>query len=287
MKLFRFGAKRAEGPGLVASDGSLRDVSAFGEDYDEHFFETDGLERLALFARDRLATCPLVPDGVRLGPCIARPSKIVCVGRNYPAHAAEPAAELPKEPVLFMKATSALSGPYDDVVLPPLAAKADWEVELAVVIGRTARYVSREGAKKFVAGFALFNDYTERAFQRERSGQWTKGKSADSFAPIGPFLVTPDELRAADLVLKLSVNGVEHQCASTSEMLFDIPTLIAYVSEFMTLLPGDVLSTGTPEGVGFGQRPPIFLAPGDIVEFSGEGLGSARQRVVAWEGGLA
>jgi 2-keto-4-pentenoate hydratase/2-oxohepta-3-ene-1,7-dioic acid hydratase in catechol pathway len=287
MKLFRFGAKQRERPGLVASDGSLRDVSAIAEDYDERFLESGGLERLASLARDGLEACPLVPKGARLGPCIARPCKIVCVGRNYPAHAAETGAELPKEPLLFMKAPSALSGPYDDVVLPPGATKADWEVELAVVIGRAARHVSREQALEYVAGFALFNDYTERAFQKERSGQWTKGKSADSFAPIGPYLVTPDAIRAAAVELRLSVNGVERQRASTAEMHFDVPTLIAYVSEFMTLLPGDVLSTGTPDGVGMGQRPPLFLAPGDIVEYGAEGLGSARQRVVAWQGGAA
>lgn len=284
MKLFRHGAPGAERPGFVASDGSLRDVTAFGEDYGERFFETGGLERLWGFAARELSACPVVSEGTRLGPCIARPCKIVCVGRNYPAHAAETGAEVPKEPLLFMKAPSALSGPYDDVVLPPGANQGDYEVELAVVIGRAARYVSREQALDYVAGYALFNDYTERSFQHARSGQFTKGKSADSFAPIGPYLVTRDELDAAAVELSLSVNGSERQRASTSAMLFDLPTLIAYTSEFMTLLPGDVLSTGTPEGVGFGRKPPLFLAPGDLVEFEGSGLGSARQRVVAFRG---
>lgn len=287
MRLFRFGPRNAERPGLVALDGSHRDVQAFGEDYGERFFESGGLDRLERFARERLADCPLVPEGARLGPCIVRPCKIVCVGRNYPAHAAETGAEVPKEPLLFMKAPSALSGPFDDVVLPPGAEKADWEVELAVVIGKTARYVARERALEHVAGFALFNDYTERAFQRERSGQFDKGKSADSFAPIGPYLVTPDALDPQATELFLSVNGVERQRASTAEMLFDVATLIAYTTEFMTLVPGDVLSTGTPEGVGLGHKPPVFLRPGDLVEYGSTGLGSARQRVVAWEGTTA
>jgi 2,4-diketo-3-deoxy-L-fuconate hydrolase len=283
VKLFRFGSRGAERPGLVAADGSLRDASAFGEDYGEPFFASDGLARLERFAAERLDGCPAIPAGARLGSCVARPCKIVCVGQNYPAHAAETGVAIPKEPLLFMKAPSALSGPYDDVVLPPGALKADWEVELAVVIGRSARYVTREAALDCVAGFALFNDYTERAFQRERSGQFTKGKSADSFAPIGPFLVTRDEVDASRIELSLSVNGVERQRETTGAMLFDVPTLVSYVSEFMTLLPGDVLSTGTPQGAGFAQQPPVFLAPGDSVEFAGGVLGSARQRVVAWE----
>jgi 2-keto-4-pentenoate hydratase/2-oxohepta-3-ene-1,7-dioic acid hydratase in catechol pathway len=262
----------------------LRDVSALVEDYDEQFFGSGGLARLEALAAEGLERSPLVPAGARLGPCVARPCKIVCVGRNYPEPAAGNGPELPKEPLLFMKAPSAHSGPYDDVVLPPGAAKTDWEVELAVVIGRTARYVTSAGALDHVAGFALFNDYTERSFQRERSGQFTKGKSADSFAPIGPFLVTPDAVDPAAVELSLSVNGVERQRASTGTMLFDVPALIAYVSEFMTLLPGDVISTGTPAGAGFAQQPPVFLAPGDVVEFAGGPLGSARQRVVTWEG---
>jgi 2,4-didehydro-3-deoxy-L-rhamnonate hydrolase len=284
MKLFRFGPSGAERPGLVAGDGSLRDVSSLAEDYGERFFESGGLERLGRVTEAELSACPLVASDVRLGPCVARPCKIVCVGRNYPAHAAETGAEVPKEPLLFMKAPSALSGPFDDVVLPPGARKADWEVELAVVIGRAARYVARERALEYVAGYALFNDYTERSYQRERGGQWTKGKSADTFAPIGPYLVTPDSVRAESLELSLSVNGLLFQRETTAAMLFDVPTLIAYVSEFMTLLPGDVLSTGTPEGTGSGQSPPVFLSPGDLVEYRGEGLGAARQRVVAWKG---
>jgi 2-keto-4-pentenoate hydratase/2-oxohepta-3-ene-1,7-dioic acid hydratase in catechol pathway len=208
----------------------------------------------------------------------------VCVGRNYRAHAAETGAELPSEPLLFMKAPSALSGPFDSVVLPPGASKTDWEVELGVVIGREARHVPRERAYEYVAGYSLVNDYTERGFQRDRGGQWTKGKSADTFCPVGPYLVTADALDPRTVELCLSVNGVECQRAPTSDMIFDVPTLIAYVSAFMTLLPGDLLSTGTPEGVGFARNPPVFLAPGDRVRYAGSGLGSAEQSVVAWAG---
>lgn len=284
MKLFRFGPKGAERPGIVREDGAHLDLAPFGEDFGEQFFERDGLRRLEEFMAREGRALQTIPEGARLGACIARPSKIVCVGRNYRAHAAETGAEVPNEPLIFMKASSALSGPFDAVVMPRGAKKLDWEVELAVVIGRVTRYVPRERALAGVAGYALFNDYTERGFQRDRGGQWTKGKSADSFAPIGPYLVTADALDPGDLTLRLSVNGVERQRASTRDMIFDVPTLIAHVSEFMTLLPGDVLSTGTPEGVGFGQVPPVFLSAGDSVEYSISGLGEARQRVEA-EGG--
>lgn len=281
MKLFRFGPKGAERPGIVRDGGAHLDLSRFGEDIDERFFEHDGLRRLAEFVAREAPALPSIPEGARLGPCVARPSKIVCVGRNYRAHAAETGAEVPAEPLIFMKASSALSGPFDPVVLPRGATKVDWEVELAVVIGSVTRYVSRDRALSAVAGYALFNDYTERAFQRERGGQWTKGKSADTFAPIGPYLVTADTVDPSDLTLRLSVNGVERQHASTRDMIFDVPALIAHISEFMTLLPGDVISTGTPEGVGFAQVPPVFLAAGDRVEYSISGLGEARQRVEA------
>ena len=284
MKLFRFGASGQERPGLVADDGTHRDVSALSADYTEAFFAAGDLDRLRALGAAELAACPIVAEGTRLGPCVARPCKIVCIGRNYRAHAAETGAELPSEPLVFMKAPSALSGPFDDVVLPPGAEKADWEVELGVVIGRATRHVTRERALEQVAGYALVNDYTERGFQRDRGGQWTKGKSADTFCPVGPYLITADAIDPAAVELHLSVNGVERQRAPTSDMIFDVPTLIAYVSEFMTLLPGDILSTGTPEGVGFGQKPQVFLRPGDRVTFGGSGLGSASQRVVAWSG---
>jgi 2-keto-4-pentenoate hydratase/2-oxohepta-3-ene-1,7-dioic acid hydratase in catechol pathway len=260
----------------------LFDVSSFGEDWGADFFGTDGLARLREFAAVELGRCPRLGSSERLGACIRRPTKIVCVGRNYRAHATETGAELPKEPLLFMKATSALAGPYDALELPRGAGEVDWEVELAVVIGREARYVAREQALEHVAGYALFNDFSERSFQKKRGGQWTKGKSADGFAPIGPYLVPAGAVDPADLTLSLSVNGVERQRASTGSMIFDVPTVIAYTSELMTLCPGDVLSTGTPAGVGAGQRPPVFLRPGDVVEWEGTGLGSARQRVRAY-----
>lgn len=281
MRLFRHGPRDAERPGVALGDGTLLDVSAFGEDFGEQFFATDGLERLAAWIARNALGCPRVAPGVRYASCVSRPCKIVGVGRNYRAHAAEVGSEAPAEPILFMKASSALCGPNDDLRLPPGSTHTDWEVELAVVIGRSARYVLPHRALDHVAGYALFNDYSERSFQRQRAGQWTKGKSADTFAPIGPFLVTEGVEHGA-VELWLGVNGVERQRARTSAMIFDVPTLVAYVSQFMTLLPGDVIATGTPEGVGSGQKPPVYLAPGDVVEFGATGLGEARQRVVAW-----
>jgi 2,4-diketo-3-deoxy-L-fuconate hydrolase len=281
VRLFRFGPPDAERPGVALPDDTLIDVSAFGEDFGEDFFGSEGLGRLAAWLSKHAAACPRVAPGVRFASCIARPCKIVGIGRNYREHAAEVGSVPPTEPIVFMKAPSALCGPNDDLCLPPRSTQTDFEVELAVVIGRSARYVLPERALEHVAGYALFNDYSERSFQRQRSGQWTKGKSADTFAPIGPFLVT-EGLDHRTVELHLSVNGVERQRARTSSMLFDVPTLIAYVSEFMTLLPGDVIATGTPEGVGSGQKPPVYLAPGDTVEYGASGLGEARQRVVAW-----
>ncbi len=282
MRLFRHGPRGRERPGAALADDALLDVTAFGEDYGERFFGSDGSARLARWLAAHAGDCPRLGPDVRLGPCIERPCKIIGVGRNYRAHALEVGGEVPAEPILFMKAPSALTGPHDPLVLPPGSTHTDWEVELAVVIGRQARHVSTAQAPEHVAGFALFNDYSERSYQRERSGQWTKGKSADTFAPIGPFLATEGvDHRAVELWL--SVNGVERQRALTSQMLFDVPTLVAYVSEFMTLLPGDVIATGTPEGVGSGQKPPVYLAPGDVVEYGATGLGRARQHVVAWK----
>jgi len=283
VKLFRFGARGAEKPGLIAAGAGRVDVSAFGEDYDEKFFGSRGIERLAAWYAENRERCPQVGDGERIGPAICRPSKIVCVGRNYREHAAETGADVPAEPLLFMKATSALSGPYDDVVIPRGSSKTDWEVELAVVIGKRARYVQRDRALDHVAGFVLHNDYSERDFQRERGGQWVKGKSCDTFAPLGPFLVTADEIDAKNLRLWLRVNGRLMQDGTTADLIFDVPTLLSYTSEFMSLLPGDVLSTGTPAGVGLGQKPPRFLSPGDVVEYGIDGLGEARQKLVSWE----
>jgi 2,4-diketo-3-deoxy-L-fuconate hydrolase len=282
MKLIRFGPPGRERPGLILPDGRRIDASGFGTDYDEAFFGSDGLERLARWAAHEGIAAPVVADDQRLGPPVARPSKIVCVGLNYRDHARESGMAVPKEPVLFFKATSAIVGPNDDVIIPKNGTKVDWEVELAVVIGRRAAYVAPERALEHVAGYLLHNDYSERAFQLERGGQWVKGKSCDSFAPLGPFLATPDEIRDVhDLPLWLKVNGETKQCSSTRELVFDVPTLVSYISEFMTLLPGDIISTGTPAGVGLGQNPPRYLVDGDEVELGIEGLGTARQRLRA------
>ncbi len=280
MKLIRFGERGAERPGLLLTDGTRIDASGFGADWDERFFAGDGLVWLSEWARTNSARAPQVSEDERLGPCVARPSKIVCIGLNYADHARETGAKVPAEPVIFFKATSALCGPDDDLVLPRGSVKTDWEVELAVVIGRRARYVGREDALAHVAGYALFNDYSEREDQLERAGQWSKGKSHDTFAPLGPFLVTRDELGDPhSLEMWLTVNGETKQTSNTREMIFDVPTLVSYLSRFMTLLPGDVIGTGTPHGVGLGAQPPVFLKAGDIVELGIEGLGRQRQRV--------
>ena len=281
MKLIRFGKPGAEKPGLILGDGARVDASAFGSDWDERFLGGDGLARLAAWARDYAAEAPRAPDGERLGPPVARPSKIVCIGLNYADHARETGAKVPEQPIIFFKATTALCGPDDDLVLPRGSVKTDWEVELAVVIGRRARYVAREDALAHVAGYALHNDYSERQDQLERGGQWSKGKSQDTFAPLGPFLATPDEIAdVRDLSMWLTVNGETRQKSSIRQMIFDVPTLVSYLSRFMTLLPGDVISTGTPPGVGLGFDPPVFLKAGDVVELGIEGLGRQRQRVV-------
>jgi 2-keto-4-pentenoate hydratase/2-oxohepta-3-ene-1,7-dioic acid hydratase in catechol pathway len=284
MKLIRFGPPGQERPGVQLDDGTRLDASGVIRDYDEAFFAGDGLESVAAWLRHSATTAPHVPAATRLGPPIARPSKIVCIGLNYRDHAAESGMEIPKEPVLFFKATTSLCGPDDPVVIPRNGSKVDWEVELAVVIGRRATYVPRDKALDCVAGYALFNDYSERAFQLERGGQWVKGKSADSFAPMGPFLATRDEIRDAQaLELLLTINGQVRQRSSTAQMIFDVPALVSYVSDFMTLLPGDVISTGTPPGVGLGMKPsPQYLRAGDVVELEISGLGRARQRVVEY-----
>jgi 2-keto-4-pentenoate hydratase/2-oxohepta-3-ene-1,7-dioic acid hydratase in catechol pathway len=282
MKLIRFGPPGREQPGLQLADGTRVDASAFGEDWGEAFLERDGLRRLAAWARDGAAEAPRVAAGERLGPCITRPSKIVCIGLNYADHARETNAKIPEQPVIFFKATTALAGPNDDLPLPRGSVKTDWEVELAVVIGRRARYVPLEDAAAHVAGYALHNDYSEREDQIERGGQWSKGKSQDGFAPLGPFLATPDELGDVKaLPMWLKVNGESRQNSSTKEMIFDVPFLVSYLSRFMTLLPGDVISTGTPAGVGLGMSPPTFLKAGDVVELGIDGLGEQRQRIVA------
>jgi len=287
MKLFRFGAAGAERPGVAVAGPSgaadvLVDASSFGEDWNEAFFGSDGLTRLAAWIATNASSAPRVPTGVRLGPAVARPSKVVCIGLNYRGHAKETGAAIPSEPVVFMKASSAWAAAGDDLVLPRGSVKTDWEIELAFVIGKRASYVTPEAALDHIAGFALHNDYSEREYQTERGGQWTKGKSADGFASFGPFLVTRDVFPAfGSAHLWLKVNGETKQDASTEDLIFDVPTLVSYVSRFMTLLPGDVVSTGTPAGVGTGHKPPVFLKAGDLVEYGIDGLGEARQRVVA------
>ena len=284
MRLIRFGEPGRERPGVLNSANRRLDVSAFAADWNEEFFAGDGLTRLEQWLGAHSADCPVVDDGVRLGPCVARPSKIVCIGLNYAGHARETGSDLPAEPIVFFKATTSLCGPNDDLVLPPNSEKTDWEVELAIVIGRRASYVSEPDALEHVAGYALHNDYSERGWQLERGGQWVKGKSFDTFAPVGPFLATRDEIADPnDLGLWLSVNGERRQESNTSDMIFYVPRLVSYLSQFMTLLPGDIISTGTPFGVGLGLDPPHYLKAGDVVELGIDGLGSSRQKVVAFE----
>ncbi len=279
MRLIRFGEPGLEKPGVVLENGTRLDVSAFIRDYDEAFFGNQRIEEL----RANLSSAPKVDQSIRLGPPICRPSKIVCIGLNFRDHAKESKMQVPNEPVIFFKATSSLVGPNDDLVIPKNASKVDWEVELAVVIGRRASYIAKEQALDYVAGYALHNDYSERSFQLERGGQWVKGKSADTFAPLGPFLVTVDEMSdTGRLGMWLKVNGEFRQKSSTSQMIFDVPTLVSYVSQFMSLLPGDVISTGTPAGVALGQNPPQYLKPGDAVELGIDGLGESRQTVATW-----
>ena len=283
MKLIRYGEPGRERPGLLLDNGERIDASAFGQDYDEAFFGGGGLRALHEWASRDARRAPRVPIEARLGPPIGRPSKIVCIGLNFRDHAAESGMALPSEPVIFFKATSSIVGPDDALVIPRHATKVDWEVELAAVIERVTRYVTPEQAAEHIAGYLLHNDYSERAFQLERGGQWVKGKSADTFAPLGPYLVTRDELPdPGRLRMWLSVNGTMRQESSTALMIFTVPALVSYVSQFMTLLPGDVISTGTPAGVGLGMKPsPVYLKPGDVVALGIEGLGEARQRVVA------
>lgn len=283
MKLIRWGNAGEEKTGVMI-DGKHYDTSALGADYNEEFFASEGLEKLAAYLIEQKDNLVEIPVGSRLGPPVARPSKIICIGLNYADHAAETNAPIPSEPVIFMKSTTALSGPFDPVIIPKGSVKTDWEVELAIVIGKTASYVSEAEALQYVAGYTLHNDVSERAFQLERNGTWDKGKGCDTFAPVGPYLSTPDELNDINqLRLWLSVNGKMMQDGNTANFIFDIPHVISYVSQFMTLLPGDIISTGTPAGVGLGFNPPVYLKPGDIVELGIDGLGSSRQELKAWE----
>lgn len=282
MKLIRFRDNGSVKPGVILEDGYY-DTSGFGEDYNESFFASDGLSRLKQYVEKQNGTLPKVSSPVSLDSPVARPSKIVCIGLNYADHAKETGAAPPPEPVIFFKSTTALVGPNDDLVIPRGSTKTDWEVELAVVIGKKASYVEESQAMDHVAGYCLHNDVSEREFQLERNGTWDKGKGCDTFAPIGPFLATKDEIRDVDnLRLWLTVNGKVMQDGSTSNLIFKIPFLIAYVSQFMTLLPGDVISTGTPAGVGLGMNPQVYLKEGDVVELGIDGLGTSRQNVKAF-----
>ena len=284
MKLIRFGQFKKEKPGILKSDGKRLDVSAFVSDYDENFFKEEGYKGLKKWLSLNENYCPVVDKSTRWGCPLARPSKIVCVGLNYAKHAKESGMEIPNEPVLFFKSTSAIVGPYDPIVIPKGSVKTDWEVELAIVIGKEASYVSKHEALKYVAGYVLHNDVSERSFQLERSGQWVKGKSSDSFAPIGPFIATSDEIiDPNNLNLWLKLNGETMQDSNTSDFIFNVQEVISHISQFMTLLPGDVISTGTPFGVGLGLNPPVYLKDGDEVELGVEGLGISKQICVAYK----
>lgn len=280
MKLIRWGAAGAEKPGILDGGGIARDLSGRIADIGGDMLSPEGL---AAIAAVDAAGLPEVPAGARLGPPVAGISKIVCVGLNYADHAAESGLPVPTEPVLFLKATTAISGPYDPVVIPRGSVKTDWEVELGVVIGTRAAYVEREAALDHVAGYCIVNDISEREFQTERGGQWDKGKGCDTFAPIGPWLVTRDEVPDPQaLSLWLDVNDRRFQDGSTATMVFGVAELVHYISSFMTLLPGDVIATGTPPGVGLGQKPPLYLKPGDVMRLGIEGLGEQRQQLRSW-----
>ncbi|SER88560.1 2-keto-4-pentenoate hydratase/2-oxohepta-3-ene-1,7-dioic acid hydratase (catechol pathway) [Tranquillimonas rosea] len=279
MKLLRFGAKGAEKPGLLHEDGTIRDLSGVIDDLAGESLHPDGLAKIA--ATDA-GSLPVVDGDPRLGPPIAGTGKFICIGLNYSDHAAETGATVPPEPIIFMKATSAICGPNDPIVIPRGSKKTDWEVELAVVIGKPAKYVSEDQAMDHVAGFAITNDVSERAFQAERQGQWTKGKSCDNFGQIGPWLVTPDEVAdPQDLPMWLTVNGEAMQNGTSATMVYGVRFLVSYLSQFMTLHPGDVISTGTPPGVGLGMSPQRFLKEGDVVELGIKGLGQQRQDVIS------
>lgn len=283
MKLMRFGEPGNEKPGILLND-EIFDTSGFGEDYGEKFFATDGLNRLSKWLDKNRQQLTKIAKGVRIGSPFTRPSKIICIGLNYSDHAKETGAQLPPEPILFFKSTTAFSGPNDDLVIPKKSKKTDWEVELAVVIGKKASYVNESDALEYVAGYCLHNDYSEREFQLERGGQWVKGKSCDTFAPLGPFLATQNEISDLNnLGLWLKVNGKQFQNGNTSNLVFKVPFLVSYISQFMTLLPGDVISTGTPAGVGLGFNPPLFLKPGDVVELGIDGLGTQKQHAKNFE----
>lgn len=281
MQLVRIGEFEKEKPALLI-DGKYFDVSDHVIDYNEAFFAGDGLTKLAqIVATNDL---PEIKEPARIGSCVARPSKIICVGLNYADHARETGAEIPQEPILFFKSTTALCGPFDDVIIPKGSTKTDWEVELAIVISKKAQYVSEADAYDYVAGYCLHNDYSEREYQLERGGNWSKGKGCDTFAPLGPILVTKDEISDVhNLSMWLDVNGKRFQTSNTNQLIFNVPQVVSYISQFMTLLPGDVISTGTPHGVGLGFKPPIYLKACDVVTLGMDGLGEQKQIAVAYK----
>lgn len=283
MRLIRFGECNHERPGILDGDGRRRDLSDHFSQWNAEFFSGDGLLRLSEVLETEADKLPIVPDEVRWGAPIARPGKVVCIGLNYSDHAAESGTPIPEEPIVFLKAANTVVGPFDDILIPRGSKKTDWEVELGVIIGKEARYLdSPEVASKHIAGYAISHDVSERAFQLERGGQWTKGKSCDTFNPLGPWLSTPDEIPHPDsLEMRLWVNGTQRQHGNTATMVFSSPALVLYLSQFMTLEPGDLISTGTPPGVGLGMKPPQYLSSGDIVELEIEHLGRQRQRFVS------
>lgn len=283
MKLLRVGAKGSEKPAILHTDGTYRDLSSVVPDINGATIGAEGLARIAAANHGSL---PVLDKGSRIGPCVGNVGKFMCIGLNYADHAAETGAEIPKEPILFMKATSAIIGPNDDVELPKNTLKPDWEVELGVIIGKTAKYIEEKDALDYVAGYCVVNDLSERHFQTERGGQWTKGKSADTFGPIGPWLVTKDEVAdPQNLKMWLEVDGHRYQDGSTKTMIFGVAHLVAYLSQFMSLQPGDVITTGTPPGVGMGQKPnPIWLKPGQVMRLGIEGLGEQQQTTYAYKG---
>lgn len=283
MKLIRFGQVGAEKPGVVDSNDIIRDVSAHVKDFDQAFFANDGVAKLQQLD---LASLPEVDANERVAEPVSRMGKFICVGLNYADHAAESGMTVPSEPVLFMKATSSVVGPNDTVLLPPDSEKSDWEVELGVVIGKEARYVSEADAMDYVAGFTVINDLSERAFQIEKQGQWCKGKGCDTFGPVGPYLVTPDEVGDFnELDIWLELNGKRVQDGNTRTMVYKVPFLVSYISQFMSLQPGDVISTGTPPGVGLGMNPPLYLKEGDVMRLGIDKLGVQQQTVARYQGG--
>ena len=283
MKLIRFGTFGNEKPG-VHLNGKNYDVSSFVNDFDETFFANDGLQKLANELTNTKDLLKEISDDTRLGCPVAKPSKIVCVGLNYAKHAKETNATIPSEPILFFKSTTSIVGPNDAIIIPKNSVKTDWEVELAVVISKRASYVEEQDAMNYIAGYCLHNDVSERAFQLERGGTWDKGKGCDSFAPLGPWLVSKDEIPDPHhLRLWLSLNGKIVQDSNTDDLIFNVPYLISYISQFMTLLPGDIISTGTPAGVGLGMNPPLYLKPGDVVELGIDGLGKSKQIAAAYQ----